>query len=59
MGCGCNKGKTQGVVGQARSTIFQALDPKGALVAEFSSVEDARKAATAAGGRVRITSRAG
>lgn len=58
MGCGCGGKRGNGVVGNAnRSTVFQALNAQGSVVSEHSSPAEARAAATAAGGRVRVTSR--
>lgn len=61
MGCGCKKSTpAKQMVGTASSqnAVFQVLDSQGQLINEFSTPGEARKAAAAAGGRVRITSRA-
>lgn len=58
MGCGCGGKKGNNVIGNAnRSTIFQALDAQGQVLSEHATPTEARAAATAAGGRVRVTSR--
>jgi hypothetical protein len=63
MGCNCGKNKAQNatVVGTtaSRSAVYQVLDAQGQLLGEHSTPQEARIAAVAAGGRVRITSRAG
>lgn len=61
MGCGCKKSASaKQMVGKtsSQSTVYQVLDSQGQVVNEFSTPSEAREAAAAAGGRVRITSRA-
>lgn len=55
MGCGCNKGKTNGNIN--RQTIYQVLSPQGEVLSEHETSTEARTAANSAGGRVRVTSR--
>lgn len=58
MGCGCNKGKAgPGATPQSRRvTVYQVLS-NGAVTNEFKSLPEARKAALASGGRVKVTSK--
>ena len=61
MGCGCGKKKAAGqTVGNTaiRTAVYQVVKD-GQTVSEFSTPQEARKAAAEAGGRVRISSRAG
>jgi hypothetical protein len=61
MGCGC--AKKRGVNGEVisqgafagRKAVYQVVKD-GQVVSEFGTPMEARKAATEAGGRVRITS---
>lgn len=59
-GCGCGK-KTAQVAGATppigkRMTIYQ-VTADNTVVAEFSSLPEARKRATEVGGRVKVTSK--
>lgn len=60
FGCGCNKNKTAQVPGAGaavrRSTVYQVL-ANGSVISEFDTLGEARVAATAAGGRVKVTSK--
>lgn len=59
-GCGCNKSKTAQVSGAGnasrRATVYQVL-AHGSVVSEHDTLPDARTAAVAAGGRVKVTSK--
>lgn len=60
FGCGCNKNKTAQVPGAGaavrRATIYQVLT-SGSVTSEHDTLSEARVAATAAGGRVKVTSK--
>ena len=58
MGCGCNKGKAgPGATPQSRRvTVYQVLT-NGSVTNEYKSLPEARKAALAEGGRVKVTSK--
>lgn len=61
FGCGCNKNKSAQVPGAGsaslrRATIYQVM-ANGSVVSEFDTLGEARIAATAAGGRVKVTSK--
>lgn len=61
FGCGCGGKKAPQVPGAGsasarRMTIYQVL-VNGGVVSEFSILSEARAAATAAGGRVKVTSK--
>lgn len=60
MGCGCQKkklnGQLVGTTSAGRQAVYQVIGSDGQVASEHSSPMEARKAATAAGGRVRITS---
>lgn len=59
MGCGCNKGKAATAVAATnRSTIYQVVGPDQAVVAEFTTLPEARAKAVAVSGRVKVTSKA-
>jgi hypothetical protein len=59
MGCGCAKKKLNGQVvngaSAGRKAVYQVLKD-GQVLSEFDTPSEARKAATEAGARVRITS---
>lgn len=60
MGCGCGK-KTAQVAGAGapsarRYTVYQVLS-NGSVVSEHDTLPAARAAATAVGGRVKVTSK--
>lgn len=63
MGCGCNKkalnGRVVGTTGNTagRMAVYEVVDSSNNKISEHSTPGEARKAAIAAGGRVRITSR--
>lgn len=60
MGCGCNKKSAQvpGAGGPAvrRATVYQVM-ANNVVVSEFDTLPEARIAAVAAGGRVKVTSK--
>lgn len=59
MACGCQKkklnGELVGTTSAGRRAVYQVVID-GQVTSEFSTPMEARRAATAAGGRVRITS---
>lgn len=58
MGCGCGGAKTTRNVTSvtSRETIYQVIKDS-AVTGEFTTIQDARMAAIANGGRVKVTSR--
>lgn len=61
MGCGCGKSKAPqapgaGSASARRQTIYQVL-VNGSVASEWPTLPEARTAATAAGGRVKVTSK--
>lgn len=57
FGCGC-KGKVQ-VAGAPRTTSYQVVGPDQSVVAEFSTLPEARTKAIAVNGRVKVTTQVG
>lgn len=62
MGCGCQKkrlnGQLVGTTSAGRKAVYQVINADGLVISEYSTPMEARKAASAAGGRVRVTSKA-
>jgi hypothetical protein len=60
MGCGCGKKSAQapgaGSASTRRATVYQVLS-NNAVVSEHGTLPEARTAATAVGGRVKVTSK--
>lgn len=58
MACGCNKGRggAAATPHARRVTVYQVLS-NGSVLEEHNSLPEARKAALAAGGRVKVTSK--
>lgn len=58
FGCGCNKGRGAAAATpqSRRVTVYQVMTD-GNVTDEYSSLPEARKAALAAGGRVKVTSK--
>lgn len=59
MGCGCGKRSTAGsgtATTSRRATVYQVL-VGSSIESEFSTLPEARKAATEVGGRVKVTSK--
>ena len=58
MGCGCNKKRAEGVISgtaAGRRAVYQVVKD-GTVLSEFGTPMEARRAASEAGARVRITS---
>lgn len=60
MGCGCNKKSDPNaqVARTNRNTVYQVIGADQTVIAEFSTLPEARKEAVAKKGRVRVTSKA-
>lgn len=58
MGCGCGGKKTLQNVSAvvSKTTVYQVLKDHE-VTGEFSTIQDARQAAIANGGRVKVTSK--